>query len=124
MTKNDREEATIELLGACREFARKYWQILVLVGASIGIFYEHKEAVGDLKATLARLREDHDSLLREYRDYHSVSPDGFSNPQVRLALDKYVAGLLRIYDQEIEARARHWRNLYFQLNPEHRRPAE
>ena len=115
------EDGTIE---AVRKFVAKWGTVLTICGAALGILYEHKRGVDDLTEALRHLREDCDARHRESLSVRSFGDAGFTDPQIRAALDLHLRKFLQSYTAAYRVEAEHWRRVFFRLNPALQQPPE
>lgn len=116
------EDMTIEAL---RTFITKWRSIFVITGGGLGLLYQHKRGVDDLSLAIQRIREDLRSLNDKYISDHAVGNDGFSDPNVRLALDQHIRTVLRANNAELLTNEIvSWRKMLFDLNPQLKKPTD
>lgn len=121
MVTTTNEDATIETL---RAFVKKWGALLTVVGAGVGLFYQHKKGVDDLSVAIEQIRQVLRDRDNQYSVDHAVGADGFSDPRIKLALDQHIRAVLRAANAEQERILSQWRKMLFELNPSIRKPPE
>lgn len=124
MTRLHQEGEVIDFLGSLRDSIRNNWQLIVIGGSCVGAVIAYRENNFVVHTELKELRFELDAFRAEYRTFHALGPDGFSNPQVTLALEKFIEGIIKANNIQLEAVRHHWRNELFDLNPQLKRPTE
>jgi hypothetical protein len=114
----------VESIEIIRKFIKDWGAVVACFGAGIGVFYEHTNAVRDIKSALENLKQDCDSRNIELRNSRLFGVDGFTDPTIRAGIDATVRNILKSFNEELRAENRHWRDLFFQINPNLKRPAE
>lgn len=114
-------EDSIETL---RKFVAKWGAVLGLAGSTLWLYFESAQEIKQLRRDLDDSQKDWDLFRRVYRDSHAFGPGGFTDPQIRTALDASIREFLRTNAADMELRNRLWRQSLFDLNPTLKRPSE
>lgn len=121
MQRAAQEEVSIEAL---RKFVAKWGAVLGLAGSTLWLYFETQQEVRQLRRDLDDSQKDWDLFRRVYRDSHAFGPGGFTDPQIRTALEASIREYLRTNAADMELRNRLWRQSLFDLNPTLKRPSE